>query len=168
MRPKRRARLLASKRYSKYLRVSAQGALVLDRAAVALAARRDGKFVITGNDDTLSAEDLALGYKQLMRVEQAWRTLKSSLKLRPVFHRNPEQIRAHIALSVLALLLERVAERELQDSWRNIRDDLKRIQLAQLFTPHGTVWQVTEGTPEARNRLKNLEIKNPPPILKRG
>ena len=35
--------------------------------------RPDGKFVVHGNDDSLSAEDLALGYKQLQRVEEAWR-----------------------------------------------------------------------------------------------
>ena len=44
----------------------------------------DGKFVVHSNDDTLTAEDLALGYKQLYRVEQSWRQLKSELRLRPV------------------------------------------------------------------------------------
>ena len=52
-------------------------------------ARLDGKFVVHSNDDTLSAEDMALGYKQLQRVEEAWRTLKSGLKLRPVYHWAP-------------------------------------------------------------------------------
>lgn len=42
----------------------------------------DGKWVVTSNDDTLSAEDLALGYKQLMRVESCWRTIKSGLRTR--------------------------------------------------------------------------------------
>ena len=57
----------------------------------------DGKFVVHGNDDSLSAEDLALGYKQLQRVEEAWRRLKSGLKLRPVYHFAPQRIRAHVA-----------------------------------------------------------------------
>jgi len=51
------------------------------------------------------------------------------------------------------------------DTWRNIRDDLKRIQLAQLSSPNGRVWQVTEPTPQAANRLKSLKIKPPKPIL---
>ena len=59
---------------------------------------------------------------------------------------------AHIAITVLSLLLERVIEHACQDTWRNVRDDLKRIQLAQLSSPHGTVWQVTEPTAEAANR----------------
>jgi Transposase DDE domain len=42
---------------------------------------------------------------------------------------------------------------------------LRRIQLAQLLSPHGTVWQVTDPTPEAAKCLKSLQIKPPPPIL---
>ena len=62
--------------------------------------------------------------------------------------------------------LERVIEHACQDTWRNVRDDLKRIQLAQLSSPNGTVWQVTEPTAEAANRLKALKIKPPPAILR--
>ncbi len=70
-----------------------------------------------------------------------------------------------MALTVLALLLERVAEHTCADTWRNIRDDLKHIKLAQLSSPNATVWQVTEPTPTAAKRLKALGIKNPPPVL---
>ena len=87
---------------------------------------------------------MALGYKQLQRVEEAWRTLKSGLRLRPVYHWAVHRIHAHVALSVLALLLERVIEQACGDTWRNIRADLNQIKLAQLLSPHGEVWQVTE------------------------
>ncbi len=118
------------------------------------------------NDDTLTSEDMALGYKQLMRVEEAWRTLKSGLKMRPVFHWAPHRIHAHVALTVLALLLERVIERACGDTWRNVRDDLRQIKLAQLLSPDGEVWQVTEPGYSASNRLKMLKIKAPGPILR--
>ena len=87
------------------------------------------------------------------------------LKLRPVFHWAPHRIHAHVALTVLSLLLERVAEHACGDTWRNIQDDLQRIKLAQLLSPNGTVWQVTEPTPDALKRLKSLQIPKPPPIL---
>ncbi len=96
---------------------------------------------------------------------QAWRTLKSGLKLRPVFHWAPHRIHAHVALAVFGLLLERVAEHACSDTWRNIRDDLKQIKLAQLLSPNGTVWQVTEPGKNAAKRLKSLQIKRPPPLL---
>ncbi|MGH8656411.1 MAG: hypothetical protein ACREYE_31370, partial [Gammaproteobacteria bacterium] len=49
------------------------------------------------------------------------------------------------------------------DTWRNIRHDLKRIKLAQLLSPTGTVWQLTEPPTDALKQLKSLKIKNPPP-----
>jgi len=162
---KRVFELVASRRYGRYLRRTSTGKLRLSRAAVRQAMKHDGKFVVHSNDDTLTAEDLALGYKQLMRVEQSWRQLKSGLRMRPVFHRVAHRIHAHVFLSVLGLLLERVAEQACGDTWRNIRDDLKRIKLVQLTGPNGTVWQVTDPYPEARKRLRSIEIANPPTLI---
>ena len=163
---KRVCALRASARYGRYVRLTRTGQPRNDRAKIKAAERLDGKFVVHGNDDSLSAEDLALGYKQLQRVEEAWRRLKSGLKLRPVYHFAPQRIRAHVALSVLALLLERVAERACGDTWRNIRDDVKRKNLAQLSGPDGELWQVTDPGPDAAKLLKSLQIPHPPPILR--
>jgi len=162
---KRVCALVSSARYGRLLKQTKSG-LAIDRQAIAELERFDGKFVVHSNDDTLSACDMALGYKQQQRVEEAWRTMKSGLKMRPVFHWAPHRIHAHIAITVLSLLLERAIEHACADTWRNIRDDLKHIQLAQLSSPNGTVWQVTEPTDAALNRLKALKTKAPPPILK--
>ncbi len=162
---KRECVLRASGRYGRYLKTGESG-LEIDRKKVAEAERRDGKFVVYSNDDSLSGEDMALGYKQLQRVEQAWRTLKSGLRLRPVHHWVPHRIHAHVSITVLALLLEGVAERACGDTWQNIRDDLKRIQLGQLLGDEHEVWQVTKPTPEASKRLKLMGIRAPEPILK--
>ena len=158
--------LRTSARYGRLLKETKKG-LAIDTAAIRELERFDGKFVVHSNDDTLTAEDMALGYKQLQRqrVEESWRTMKSGLRMRPVFHWAPHRIHAHIPISVLALLLERTIEYACQDTWRNIRDDLKHIQLAQLLSPNGTVWQVTEPPQSAANRLKLLKIKPPAPIL---
>ena len=165
---KRVCELRASGRYGRYLRMTPSGHPRIDQANVQALAKLDGKFVVHSNDDTLSAADLALGYKQLQRVEAAWRMLKSGLKLRPVYHWAPHRIHAHVALTVLSLRLERIAEQACGDTWRNIRDDLKQIKLAQLSSPNGTVWQVTEPAPAALKRLKSLNIRKPPPVLQLG
>ena len=162
---KRVCELRASRRHGKYLRLTKGGEPRIDRARVRASERLDGKFVVHTNDDTLSAADMALGYKQLYRVEQSWRQLKSELRLRPVFHRVARRIRAHIALSVIALLLERMAEHACQDTWRNIGADLRQIKLVQLLGPNGTLWQTTEPRPSASKRLKSLKIEPPPAIL---
>ena len=162
---KRVCQLRASRRYGRYLRLTKGGLLRIDAAKRRAAEQLDGKFVVHSNDDSLTPGDLALGYKQLQRVEEAWRTLKSGLRVRPVYHWAVHRIHAHVALSVLALLLERVIEQACGDTWRTIRADLEQIKLAQLLSPHGEVWQVTEPSPEASKHLKSLELKNPPPIL---
>jgi transposase len=161
---KRVCALRTSARYGRLLKETARG-LAIDRQAVTELERFDGKFVVHSNDDTLTAADMALGYKQQQRVEEAWRTMKSGLKMRPVFHWAVHRIHAHVAITVLSLLLERTIEHACQDTWRNIRDDLKHVQLAQLSSPNGRVWQVTDPSTDAANRLKKLKIKSPPPIL---
>jgi hypothetical protein len=160
---KRVCALRTSKRYGR-LRKETKHGLSIDRQALAELERYDGKFVVHSNDDSLSAEDMALGYKQQQRVEEAWRTMKSGLKLRPVYHWAVHRIHAHVAITVLSLLLERTIEYACQDAWRNIRDDLKQIQLALLLSPHGRVWQVTEPSQDAAKRLKTLQIPPPKPI----
>jgi transposase len=92
---------------------------------------------------------LALGYKQLQRLEEAWRTLKSGLRVRPVSHWAVHRIHAHVVWRVLGLWLERGIEQACGNTWRNIRADVDQRKLAQLLSPRGEVWQVTEPSPEA-------------------
>jgi hypothetical protein len=52
----------------RYLRISSAGLLRVDRAAIAVEAKLDGKFLLRCSDPQLSAEDIALGYQQLLQV----------------------------------------------------------------------------------------------------
>ena len=79
------------------------------KSKVADESRDDGKLPIESSDDTLSLEDIVLGYKQLNDVEQAFRALKTTLELRPSFHSKHEYIRCHIFICFLALVLARIA-----------------------------------------------------------
>jgi Transposase DDE domain len=157
--------LRATARYKPYLTETKGGGLAIDKAAIAAMERLDGKWVVTSNDDTLSAEDMALGYKQLLRVEECWRTMKSGLEMRPVYHHSPARIRAHVRLCVLALLIERIAETRCKDTWRNIRDDLNQVKVGLLQGPDGQVVQVTDPRDAAKKRLATLEIEPPPRVL---
>lgn len=156
--------LVTSRRYGRYLRQTASGIPKIDRAAVAAEAKLDGKWVITSNDDTLSAEDLALGYKQLMRVEECWRSMKSGLRTRPVFHWTAHRICAHISLCVLALLLERVAERRVGDTWRNILDRLDTLKVVDYERGGARVRQTTEIRKEVSELLRTLNVEPPPKL----
>jgi transposase len=119
----------------------------------------DGKYLLSTNDENLSAEDVALGYKQLMEVEKAFRTLKSTLSLRPVYHTKNDRIRAHTLLCLLALLLVRIAENQTDQTWPRIRDEMQRLHLGEFVNKDGRILQYTQLTNEQRNILKKIENK---------
>lgn len=146
----------------RFLRTTKAGLLRIDRAAVAADAKLDGKFLLRTSDPTLSAADVALGYKQLLEVERAWRDMKTTLDLRPVYHRKEQRIRAHVLLCWLALLLLRIAENATGDTWRNLRLELDRLHLGRFGGPAGEVAQRTEITPRQAAIFKAADVAEPP------
>lgn len=161
---KRVCELLSSRRFGRFLRQTPSGKLRIDRTAVTEEARYDGKWVITTNDDTLTPEDLALGYKQLMRVEEAWRKLKSGLRLRPVFHYRPWRICAHVSITVLGLLLERIAEIRAGDTWRNLCAQLQTIKVIEYDHKEARIQQTSELRKEVADLLGQLQVPLPPKL----
>lgn len=104
--------LVGNKGYRKYL--SAQGPkFTINEAKVKAEERFDGKWVLQTDREDLTAEEVAFQYKQLWTVEEMFRTVKTLLETRPVFHKCAETIRGHGFCSFLALLLRK----ELQDRW---------------------------------------------------
>lgn len=144
------------------LRRTRQGLLRLDRAAAAREARLDGKWLLRTSDESLTAEDLALAYKQLYQVERGWRDMKGALRLRPVFHHREDRIRAHVQLCWLALLLIRVVENATGDTWRCVREELERMHLVTLESGEGRVVRRTQTTVGQRQILAALELPEPP------
>jgi Transposase DDE domain len=157
--------LSAKRGYKRFLRQTKTGKLRIDRAAVTAEQHLDGKFLLRTSDPTLTAEDVALGYKQLLEIERAWRDMKTTLDLRPVHHRKEDRIRAHVLLCWLALLLIRIAENQTADTWRNLRDELQRMHLGTFAGPAGTSQQRTELTARQRDILHALNIAQPPLFL---
>ena len=146
----------------RFLRVTAAGLLRIDRAAVAVDAHLDGKFLLRTSDPTLSAADVATGYKQLLEVERSWRDMKTTLELRPVYHRRPDRIRSHVLLCWLSLLLVRIAENATGETWRNLRVELDKLQLGRFVGPAGEVSQRTEITPRQAAIFKAADVAEPP------
>lgn len=146
----------------RFLRVTATGKLRVDRGAVDAEARLDGKFLLRTSDPTPSAEDVALGYKQLLEVERGWRDMKSTLDLRPVYHHLERRIRAHVLLCWLALLLIRLAETATDDTWRNVRHQLDRMHLGTFTGDAGTIRRRTATLPQQAAILRALGLGEPP------
>jgi transposase len=150
---------------ARFLRVTSSMQLRVDRAAVAAEAKLDGKFLLRTSDPTLSTEDVALGYKQLLQVERTWRDMKTTLDLRPVFHRKEERIRAHVLLCWLGLLLIRIAENGSGQTWHRIRCELDKMHLGRFSGRAGLVQQRTETTPAQRTIFRALGLDEPPRFL---
>ncbi|QZT35207.1 IS1634 family transposase [Caldalkalibacillus thermarum TA2.A1] len=158
-------RLRSHPSYGKYLRQLKDSTLRLNKQAIRDAEKYDGKYLIRTSDDTLSPEDVALGYKQLIEVEDAFRTLKSTLELRPMYHRLEDRIRAHILLSWLALLLVRIVEVDTGESWRKVRDELQRLALGHFSSKNGDLYQCTEITAKQRQIFAAVGVEPPPRFL---
>jgi transposase len=148
----------------RYLRQTSTGRLQINRAAIRAEERLDGKYLLSTSDPDLSAEDVALGYKNLLEAERGFRDLKSTLELRPVFHRLEPRIRAHVLLCWLALLLVRVAERRCATTWRHINTELGRVHAVTLTGSAGTVIQTTPPSETAAGFLAACDVDPLPRI----
>jgi hypothetical protein len=149
---------------NRYLRVTPGGLLRIDAARAKAEENLDGKYLLRTSDPKMSAEDIALGYKQLLEVERSWRDLKQVIDLRPVYHRKEERIRAHVILCWLALLLARVAENAAGQTWPELRRQLDRIAVGTFTGPAGTFRQRTQISPGQAAILDKLGIDPPPRI----
>ncbi|WP_206448809.1 IS1634 family transposase [Agrococcus sp. KRD186] len=145
----------------RYLRRTGAGLLRIDKRAIEREAHLDGKWLLRTSDATLSPEDLAAAYKQLLAVERGWRDMKGHLGLRPVFHHREDRIRGHVQLCWLSLLLIRVIENTTGDTWRNIRHELDRMHLVTLASADGGIAQRTALTDGQRAILAALELPEP-------
>ncbi len=146
---------------NRFPRVTGGGLLRIDRTKARAEENLDGKYLLRCADPKMSAEDIALGYKQLLEVERGWRDMKSALDLRPVYHRLEERIRAHVILCWLALLLVRVAENQTGQTWPVMRRELDRIHIGTFTGPAGTFRQLTDLCKPARDLLSKLGIDQP-------
>jgi len=146
----------------RYLRRTTAGLLRLNAAAIKREAHLDGKWLLRTSDTTLTPEDLAAAYKQLLQVERGWRDMKGALGLRPVFHHREDRIRAHVQLCRLALLLLRVVENATGDTWRNVRQELDRMHLVTLATADGHLAQRSATTDGHKAILSALHLPEPP------
>ena len=148
------------------LKIDKQGRIRLDREAVQQASKYDGKWVLQTNDDTITVEDAAAGYKGLLVIERAFRTLKSTrIKMEPMYHWLPKRIEAHVKLCVFSLLIERVAELKCKQPWPQIRRTLSTLQATEFHTPKNQFFQRNEPTSELVRILKSLKIPMPKAVL---
>jgi transposase len=138
-----------------------------DRAALAWEERIDGMLMLGATDLESTPADIVKRYKELAEIERGWRSLKSTLLLRPVYHWTEKRIRAHVFICVLALQLERWMRRKLTGiaSVPKAVEVLRRVKVGELTLGEKTTRIITALTDEQIKLLKTLEVAlptNPP------
>jgi hypothetical protein len=128
--------LVGNKGYRRYLGGSESSHFEIDEAKIAEDARYDGKWVLRTNTELDSAE-VALQYKRLWMVEHWFRSCKSLLQTRPIYHKCDETIRGHVFCSFLALVLRQELQARLQErghelEWADVIGDLDRLQIVEV------------------------------------
>jgi transposase len=134
--------LVGNKGFRRYVKKTGGTHFSIDEEKAKQEERFDGKWVLTTNTD-LSAQDLALKYKQLWMVETIFRTMKSTLETRPVFHKCDDTIRGHVWCSFLALMLRKALDDRLERirgeddealEWNDIVRDLCELSEMEIET----------------------------------
>lgn len=150
------------KRFVKELKT---GRLTLNKTKVREDARYDGKYVLLTTEFKMSAQELALQYKNLFRVERAFRGLKNTIDLRPLYHWKEYRVKAHLSLCVLSYFIQRYAELKTGQPWDTIQRHLNRVVATKILFKNGTIVKRSQLTNFQKTLLNQLDIKEPPLIL---
>jgi hypothetical protein len=141
------------------------GELMIREAVIREEARYDGKWVLRTNAD-LPTDEVALAYKSLWQIEQAFRELKSGLEIRPVFLRVEDHVRGHILVCFLALVMEASLQRLLKEqkadgSYSDILSDLAGVRAMEVRA-NGKGWLVRSDLPaRAFHAFKAVGLRAP-------
>ena len=128
--------LVGNKGYRRFLKIEGEGHFVIDDAKIEEEARFDGTWVLRTNTELATAE-VALQFKRLWMVEQWFRSCKSLLETRPIFHHCDDTIRGHVFCSFLALMLryelqERMHAKGKTHEWADVLRDLEEVQQVEV------------------------------------
>ncbi|MBU2438752.1 MAG: IS1634 family transposase [Acidobacteria bacterium] len=161
------SRLIGNSGYKKYLTVK-RGAVVLDRKKVEDDSRFDGKFILTTNTE-LDTGEIAVTYKNLLQVEQAFRGLKDILATRPVYHQTAENTKGHVFCGYLALMLVMELRRRLKakgevPAWPEVIRDLRALQAIKLELDGKSFLLRSDFEGSAHRSFMAVGVK-PPPVI---
>ncbi len=158
--------LVGNSAYRRYLRTTTRDAFEIDPGKIADEARFDGIFVLRTNA-RITPLQAVLRYRDLLQVEELFRTAKALMHTRPIYHSSDEAIRGHVFCSFLALVLRkelqnRCAEAGIKPEWADVLRDLDRLQQATIDNA-GKTWRIrTEATGTVPALMKALRIALPP------
>ena len=162
--------LVGNRGYRRFVKVRGDAASI-DEAKVAQDARYDGLFVLRTDNDDYQAETVALGYKMLWMVEDIFRSAKSILETRPIFHKRDETIRGHVFCSFLALCLKRELElrmeaKRLHAEWGEVIRGLDNLNQVEIQLQDSRFLLRSQMIGDASQAVRAAEVGLPPVVSK--
>jgi transposase len=159
--------LVGNQGFARFVRIE-KGSAKINEQAVREDARFDGKFVLTTNTE-VPAEEVAMTYKGLWRVERTFREEKSTLKVRPLFHHRDDTSMGHIVASFLALRLEVDLQRRLDQvkfsaSWPDLMRDLSQLHAIRVELDGHNYLLRTDLKGAAYQAFSAVGVRPPPPV----
>jgi hypothetical protein len=162
--------LVGNKGYRRFLQTSGER-FTINEEKVKEEARYDGKWVLATNTE-LTAPEIALKYKQLWMIEDIFRSMKSLLETRPIFHKRDETIHGHVFCTFLALVLRK----ELQDrlerkgwtlEWADVIRDLDQLQEVEIHIEGKAYVLRTEAKGTTGKVFQTCGVALPPTLRQR-
>lgn len=160
--------LVGNKGYRKYIKSGGKEHFTVDEAKLLEEQRFDGKWVLRTNTD-LSPGEVAGKYKHLWMVESIFRSVKSILETRPIFHKRDETIRGHVFCSFLALVVLKELEARLDArgsilEWADIKRDLRALQEVEVESEQRTWYLRTDVRGACHEVLQAVGVAVPPTV----
>ena len=129
----------------------------------------EGKYVIQTEELDLSAVQAVEAYKDLSEIERSFRELKDLVEMRPIYHRRPKRVRAHIFIAALAFLLARALEKKLKAarvpmSSAQALEALRTMHVVDIRVGTEIRRGVTAGNHQTRQILAALGISDREPL----
>ena len=164
--------LIGNSAYRRFLRPTAKKAFEIDPGKVADEARFDGIFVLRTNA-RITPLQAVLRYRDLLQVEELFRTAKSLMRTRPIYHSSDAAIRGHVFCSFLALVLrkeldDRCRRAGLRPEWGDVLRDLDRLQEVEIDKAGRRMMLRTPFTGIAGPLFKAARIALPPNMREAG
>ena len=144
----------------------------LNRKKLAQARRREGRYLLRTNLTDSDPARLWELYLTLVKIEEAFKDIKSDLALRPIFHQREDRIEAHIFIAFLAYCLHVTLGRRLHAlapglTPRSVFEKFAAVQMIDVHIPTTdartiTLTRYTEPEPELKLLLEKLKLELPP------
>lgn len=130
----------------------------------------DGIFGFWCEGEEINKENAYRIYKQLWQVEEAFRSMKSNLKIRPMYHWTPKRIKGHITMCYMAFCVYKWMEKKLKEAGLEMSvsralEELDRVKCVEVRTDKGLLRMRTEVNGLANQILRAFGVKIPSPLL---